>query len=112
MSCQRTSDPIVASNDIQRGEQRALARVVRAGDHHHPGRRELDGRRSKRPKLAEFKIPQVQVAPLISSLSLAPPLETGLLSRFAEAFAHITGLHWRPGGYSHSIVPGGLEVTS
>jgi hypothetical protein len=57
MSCQRTSDPIVASNDIQRGEQRALARVVGAGDRHYPGRRDLKSRRLKRPELAEFETP-------------------------------------------------------
>ena len=35
-----------------------------------------------------------------------------LIAAGARAFAHITGLHWRPGGYSHSMVPGGLDVTS
>jgi hypothetical protein len=57
MPCQQAGGPIVASNHIQRREQRALARVVRTGDRHHPGRRQLEGRCSKRPKLAEFKTP-------------------------------------------------------
>src|SRR6266545_3869012 len=45
-------------------------------------------------------------------LSLAPRLATGPFSRFAEASAHFNAVWRTPGGYSHSMVPGGLEVTS
>jgi hypothetical protein len=46
------------------------------------------------------------------SLSLASLLANGPSGQFVELFAHLTGPRLGHRGYSHSMVPGGLEVTS